>query len=715
MNKLISALMTLRNAIAAVWEPGGQRTIAQIVEENFCLSAKTEGDPGRYDVENNPYWRKVMNSCDNPEVQRVTILKSTQVGGTLLSFAIMLALAIINPSPGMYVLPTRDEFKIQRNRLYFNALASGDCFRKLVPPKSRWSMDVVELGPMNLNAAWAGSEQRLRGKPCRFVWLGECDVMRYTGDAGNPHKSAEERTKQFFGKLIGKESTPVGDESHIFSEWEKSNQQRWKCKCPHCGRRQALGFFVHKTGPHAGRGGIVGYREKSIDVDGRQVEGALLEPDDARQQAHYVCLNGCRIDQPLKNWLVKTGIWCPKGQWIADVPFYGPFPEGVTPSQLAADLGLYDPDGRWLGPELEHGPWPQGVYEHTLPILQGEPERLPTHSGFHVWTIMQSKITLGDIAAAYINHVLDGKLRDFFQNWLGWRYRTGQRVREWEQIAKTFTRSYQSNTIPDKVWFLTGAADVQEDRVYWSVMGWGPYRTRYLIAWNEIFQAESGMDDDEGEGILLASDLKKLIPAMMHRRWAVDGVNPRGKTQMMVRMAGIDSNYRPGEVHDLVRSFQPGVNPDKKRLRCIRGDKLPIGQTSRVSVIEKNTRTGKPYPGGMHQWQLNRTHYQDNLSQTLLAAPNQVGALHLPGDILTSGRRLLRQLANLKKDEKGLYQMINGQVGKDHRDLFGYHEAVADWIVGSAGWTEKAWREQERDRVQELKRLAEKKESANER
>ena len=248
---------------------------------------------------------------------------------------------------------------------------------------------------------------------------------------------------------------------------------------------------------------------------------------------------------------------------------------------------------------------------------------------------------------------------------------------------------------------------MQEDRVYWSVVGWAPYRTRFLISWGEIFQTE---DDD---GILLSSDLKKLIPAMMQRRWNVNGVNPRGKTSLLVRLAGVDSNYRPGEVHDLVRSYQPQQDPNKKRLRCIRGDTMSAGQTSRKSVIERNSRTGEAYEGGMHQWQLNRAHYQDNLSQVLMAAPNQHGALHLPSDILPSGRQYLRQMANLRKDKKGLYEMINGQVGKDHRDLMGYHEAIADWIVGRSGWTEKAWREQERERIRELKRLEKERQDGN--
>ena len=662
----MTAIRQLRESCARVWDSIGGETIASVIEKHYKLSPATEGDPGSYDVENNPYWRKVMNCCDDPLVRKVTVLKSTQVGGTILTQGIILACAVVDPAPCMYVLPTRDEFATQRNRLYGNALVSNDPIRRLVPPKSKWSMEVVNLGGMNVNAAWAGSPQRLRGKPCKRVFKSEADVMKFKGDEGNPHKSADERTKQFeFDKLIFDESTPVGDDSYIYNEFEKSNKERWMVKCPCCGCRQELQFFPAKSGKHAGCGGFAGYRAPDITVNGSTVRGELLEPEEAKRKAYYICKQGCRIEQEMKNWMIKSGEWCPAGQWIEDIPLTGP--------------------------------WQQGQIPETLPVLRGEPKRARTHSGFHIWTVMQSKISIGKIAAAYINHSNDGKLRDFFQNWLGFRFRVGHRTPPWDIISKKYTRNFTSGTVPDKCWFLTAAADVQEDQVYWMVVGWAPLRTPYLIGWGEIFKDESDADDELSDGIVLASDVKMLVPALMQRRWPVNGVNPRGKTQLPVRLAGVDSNYRTAEVHDLIRSFN-----DENRLRCLRGDDSvgSSGVNFRRAVIEKNTRTGETYEdGGLVQWQLYKNYYQDNIAQRLLSAPNQPGALHLPEDILPNGKKLLKQTCNVRKDENGYYKQIDGTIKKDYRDLWGYCEAMADMVVGKAGWTEKAWLQDAKDRT----------------
>lgn len=650
----MTAIRQLREACAQVWDSTSAR-ISDVIENHYRLSDQTEGDPGAYDLTNNPYWRKVMDCCDDSEVRKVTILKSTQVGGTILTQGIILGCAVVDPAPCMYVLPTKDELRTQRNRMYGNALVSGPPIKKLVPSKSRWSMEVVMVGRMNVNAAWAGSPQRLRGKPCKRVFKSEADVMLFKGDAGNPHKSADERTKQFeYDKLIFDESTPVGDESYIYNEFEKSNKERWMVKCPHCSRRQELRFFPAKSGKHAGCGGVVGYRAADKIEGGRTVQGDLLEPEAAEISAYYRCVNGCRIDQHFKNAMVKTGEWCPEGQRVEDI-------------------------------EL-HGPWRVGQSPETIAVFTGTPKRSRTHSGFHVWTMMQSKISIGKIAAAYINHVNDGKLRDFFQNWLGFRFRVGHRTPKWDVVAKKYTRAYESGTVPDNVWFLTAAADVQQDQVYWLVMGWAPLRTPYLIGWGEIFQNESSLEDEFGDGIILGSDLRRLVPALLYPRWPVNGVNPRGKTSLPVRLAGVDSNYRTSEVHDFVRGFG-----DENRLRCIRGDDKVGTLNFRRSVIEKNTRTGEIYEGGLVQWQIYKNYYQDQTSQRLMAAPNQAGTLHLPNDILPKGKKLLRQLTNVRKNSKGFYEMIDGTIKKDYRDLFGYCEAMADMVVGEAGWTEKAW------------------------
>lgn len=636
MSSFNSQLGKLREECAKVWDVTSDMTIAEALEQYYKLSPETEADPGSYDIVNNPYWRKVLNCCDDPEVRRVAVLKSTQVGGTILTQGILLACAVVDPAPAMYVTPTMDEFRIQRNRMFGNALVSERPFRSLVPPKSRWSMTANQLGAMKINCAWAGSPQRLRGKPCKRIIKNECDVFDYNGDAGNPHKAADERTKQFPDSLIFDESTPVGDESYIYGEWEKSNQERWHVRCPHCSKVQEMRFFCAKAGKYAKCGGVSGYRNS---------EGDLLEPEEAKKKAFYVCLNGCRIEQNHKNSMIRGGVWIPRGQkarWV---------------------------DGKW--------------------VLEGKPVRDREHSGFHVWTMMQSKISIGTLAAAFVEHFNEGKMRDFFQNWLGLRYRVGTRIPSWEVVGSKFARQYKTNTVPDVCWFMTGAVDVQEELVYWLVLGWAPNRTPYLISWGELFKDEVEGDAEIGDGIILASDLKKVPDVLLNRRWPVanGSITPNGKSSLPVLLGGIDSNYRTHEVHDLVRSWN-----NEDRFRCIRGDDKVGSQLFKRSVIEKNSRTGEAYEGGLVQWQIYRTHYQDKWTERLQAAPNQAGALHLPEDIMPAGKKLLRQMVNVKKNQKGYYEIKDGQIGKDYRDLVGYCEALADMAVGKDGWSESKWR-----------------------
>jgi hypothetical protein len=220
-----------------------------------------------------------------------------------------------------------------------------------------------------------------------------------------------------------------------------------------------------------------------------------------------------------------------------------------------------------------------------------------------------------------------------------------------------------------------------------------------LIGFGEVFQSTAQGEDDE-EGIILASDLRTIPELILTPRWPVNGMNPRGKKMLPVRKCGIDSNYRTMEVHDLVRFVA-----NEERFCCIRGDDSVGPQNIRRSVISANSRSGLEYEEGLVQYQLKRTYYQDQFAARLLAAPNQEGALHLPSDILPSGKKLLRQCANVKKNDKGYYEMVDRSLGKDYRDLFGYNEGMADLVVGDLGWTEKAWRDDLRDQIRKAKSM----------
>ena len=635
----------LREEIAAPWMADLDAQVSTLIRGNYWLSPESEADPGPYDLDNNPYWSEILDQFNNRNLRELNILKSTQVGGTISTQGGLLAVAVIAPSPAMYVFPTQDEAYTQRDRLYSNALASDGVFRRLVPHPSQWNNKHIDLGGMRIHLAWAGSPQRLRGKPCRIVVFNECDVYKFAGEAGNPVLAGRERTKQFkYTYLIVRESTPVGEHSEVARAADASDMRRWHVQCPHCGAYQDLRFFPHSSGRHIGAGGIVGYRDDS---------GHFLEPEEARRQAYYLCVRGCRIDPQYKNLLVRGGRWVSDGQWLDNAG-----------------------------------------------TLHGEPSA-PDRSlrAYHIWTIMQSKISIGDIAAEFVKHVGDQKRRDFFQNWLGLRFTEHRKPPKWSVLAsKLADPGYTWGTVPPQCWFITSAADVQEDRVYWLAVGWAPGRTPFIIDLGRLLKSarldESfGLDDADEEmetGIALSADLLQLPVAMLHKAWPVagGGTTPLGMTLVPSVLSGVDSNYRTHEVHEFIRR----LGLPQTRLRALRGDDaVSPAERFRMRTLDRNMRDGKPYVGGLTQWQIYRTLYQDNLADRIRAAPGQPGAIRLPSNVLPKGKQMLRQWTNLRKNRKGHYEKISDSLGKDYADLIGYCEALADMVVGDRGWTAEAW------------------------
>lgn len=628
------------------------RRLSELIASQYRLSSATESDPGDYDLDSNPYWRDVIDAAADKQVRRISILKSTQVGGTITVQGILFGLSVIDPAPAMAIYPTQGEAAKQRDRLFGNALESRKQFADLVPPERLWNMRSMSLGSSEVYLAWSESPQRLRGKPCKRVAKHECDIYEYDGDAGNPHKAADERTKQFWEYLILEESTPVGDDSYIYGQWMKCQQRRWYCPCPHCGEYQELRFFPPKSGPQSGRGGVAGIHD---------AQGNLLEPEAAERSAYYVCVKGCKIEQHYKNLMIARGVWVAHGQEIAK-------------------------DGTVIG----------------------RPHRDSKHVGFHIWTIMQSKISLGRLARAYVEHVNDSDLRSFFQNWLGLRFQAAKAMPSHRTIATKYSKEYPKGQVPSDVWFLTSGTDVQLDQLYWLVVGWAPMRTPFLVDWGEIYRDRAEVygdsistgEDDADDNVIMASDLSKLSSVVLERTWPVQsGVNPFGRSEVSVRLLCCDTNHRTDEVHQLARSLKT------LRFRCVRGDDaVKPRERFRMSIVDRNSRTGKIYEGGLELWSIYKNYYQDAITERLSAASDQSMAFRFPSDINQRGKKLLRQICNVRKDKRGYYETISGSLGKDYRDCLGYAEAAADMVVGQIGWSEQAWLEWRRKFLEDQKK-----------
>lgn len=607
----------------------------------------------KYDLERRPWWRAILECFADPEVRSIAVPAATQVGKTLALIAAILWCAENSPAPGMIVLPDRDAAIEFRDRVYGTALATlaqKTCDRLRVPPEHDWNTRYIDLGSMRVYLAWSGSRQRLRGRPCRFVWLSEVDVYKGDKKAGNPIAAAHQRTKAFFRGLHYHESSPSEYPSTICEiERHCTARYRWQCECPQCGLWQELRFFLHTKGEHAGGGGIGGLKDGA---------GEYVSAETARKNAHYVCEAGCIIGNEQKQAMLEVGAWVPLGAKI------------------------------------------RGVDAGGNPILEG---KLPTSRrdvGFHLWSIHSEATTFGDLAAAYIIAKETGKLPEFWGNWLGLEYRTETKLPSWSKLGQRLAWSHPRGTVPPEAWFLTAGADMQSENkgVRCSIRGWAPGCTSWLIDWFWIERTPGDEND------LVKSDLVQLSKLVLERRFPVfgGGKNPLGRRELPVRLLLIDTNYLPMKVHHWMQSLpEPWIRGDAARVRAIRGDHQIKGETRwRRNLVETNTRTGEKYEGGLDQWGLFVYPFYSELTEKISGEPNKVGSWYVTSDCLTLGKSYLEQVVNFgqtfKVDpatgrKKQLWGPINGRIPVDYWDTEIYSQAAAHMTVGDVGWDAQKW------------------------
>lgn len=584
-----------------------------------------------------------MDAIADPITRYITLVASTQVGKTLAIIAAILYLVKFKPANALVVLPDRNEAVLFRERLYAMAKETG----YEIPPEWRWNLRHMDVGGMRIYLAWSGSRQGLRGKRCKYVFMSEVDVFARNNEAGDPIEAAQQRVKAFPSFLIFRESSPIPEVSRIDRLEEDTNGLRWHCECPHCGKWQQARFFRYKTGDNAGRGGFGG-----MD-DG---EGNLLEVDDVRKTAHYVCVNGCKITSEQKRRFLNSGRWVAAGQRIVK--------------------------GK----------------------IVGKAKRGRRDVGARLWSIHSDK-SFGDIAAEYVIAVRDGKIPDFWQNWLGQSHKTSARVPKWTDLAKRMRVSYyHRGKVPKEAWFLIASGDTQKDGVYFEVRAYGDRRTSWLVDWY-YFPRFAGDETD-----VVKSDLAQIESAVLRRWYDVEGgENPRGQKRLQVVLSGIDTNYRNEDLHLWKRSLPEDLQDKVRHVRG-EGSVLPADQPYKLSVVKQSKRERDDgsgpvvYEGGLELWLLNSNTFRLRQLEEFNADPDKPGAWLLPADILEAGgTKYMKQVTNRQKKEaayddgrpKYKWDDVKGGIGHDYWDCTVNSKAIAqmfiDQLEGDPGWDASKW------------------------
>jgi len=680
LNRSAENYRDLRSELFSSWEPIEEPPICDWIETNLRFGRGDSGKQlesriGPFTYEDSPWWRFPLECAAEKRCNSIAIPAATQTHKTSnLLIAVPLFFAEFRPAPGMIVVPDELEAKKIRDRIYSVVQESqkfADFHRIRIPPKHKWNLQEIDLGSMVIHLAWAGSRQRTRGKPCYYVWFTEVDVYRDADTkAGDAVEAGKQRTKDVFRYKHMFESSPSEAPSTVCEEESLADDRwRWYITCPCCGLKQEARFFTHKKGKHANKGGI------ELTVKAKGGDGAsLMSPLQARDNAFYVCLNGCKIENDRKQQVIESGQWYPRG-------------------------------------------WKMG---------DPEPTRVPAKNvGFHLWAIHSPNETFGSIAEDYLRHLKKGRKVDFYGNRLAIAYEAESRVPNWIELGRRSAWTHARRTVPDEAWFLTAGIDKQGENngSRYVIRGWAPGRTSWLVDWGWVTRDPS--DTGAILGDLLEVQRRVLVSDFpIVNRDNEPSVNPLGHQRLRSRLSNIDTKHLPMQIHRWMRQLPEewldrliGKNLIPGRVRNIHGDhKVRPDVRFRRNLVESNSRTGEKYEGGLHLWGICVYPYYSEMLDFLSGEPGQIGSWYVTADCLSQGREYLEQVTNFhyaithdhRKGKIGKWGPRSGRIPVDFWDCEIYAMAAAEMVVGNLGWEASAWEQWRKNVVRKQQEKQEK-------
>lgn len=205
------------------------------------ITGKFSSRPGKWNHENSPYLKEILEELGNPDVSRVVFMAASQVGKSEIMINALCWSIDCDPGPVMIVQPTQDDCRAWSRGRLRDAFDSAPTLNDKIP-KANSRRDgtattlEIQFGGGALYLAHAGSSSALSSKPIR--WLLADEVDRYPDSSsgeGSPLGLAETRTQTYSDKKVFIASSPsIHGVSKIESEYLSGNQKEWWCQCESC-------------------------------------------------------------------------------------------------------------------------------------------------------------------------------------------------------------------------------------------------------------------------------------------------------------------------------------------------------------------------------------------------------------------------------------------------------------------------------------------------
>ena len=238
MSALMPALRALLAKAAAWWVPPARLVVSSWLDEHRVIGKGYPSPfPGPWRSARTPYLIEPMDAFNDPNVETLVLMFSSQIGKTELLLGTMLYAYGQDPGPGMCVLPTLELAGGFSSDRIASALQTCKVLR-VGAPKQRTAEDAVFHKRINgaaLTNAGAQSPASLSSRPVRYLWCDEIDRWPATTPEGDPLSLAKQRTAAYRRRKLVLASTPTTKGASRIEDWyQRSDMRVYELRCPGC-------------------------------------------------------------------------------------------------------------------------------------------------------------------------------------------------------------------------------------------------------------------------------------------------------------------------------------------------------------------------------------------------------------------------------------------------------------------------------------------------
>lgn len=395
--------------------------VSDWADRHRVLDPLTSSEGGAWRTSRAPYQREWMDGAQLPWVVQITVMKSTQVGGTefILNF---LGYAVCqDPGPIIYVLPNKEEGEKFMEVRFLPMVRLCQALRSQVVARKHAASSKkrrIKFRRCLMRVASAGVATELAQFPARYLFGDECDKWgAWTGKEAAPFSLAKQRMDTYPNGKILLSSTPILETGMMNSEFLDGDRRRYYVPCPHCKAYQVLRWENLKW---------------PADIETEQQMWA-------RREAWFECVS-CkqRIEEVHKRRALDLGVWIPEAFDVQDLEL--------------------DAAGR--------------------PVVPAERAH---HRSYHIWVAYSPFRPWWKTVAEWLKVQSNpGGLQNFVNSMLGEPW--VQKVEDpKEDLVRQCVGGYGRGQVPDGVLYVTAGVDVQKRFLVYTVRGWGMGMESWLI------------------------------------------------------------------------------------------------------------------------------------------------------------------------------------------------------------------------------------------